>query len=530
MRALKLYVSLAVVATMLIGCLACLGFTASAAAEPEIVQDGLVAWYDGSNNSNGYQDSETTTWRDLSGNRNHFNVRVNETNYWKENAFHLDSASYYFPEAVVNLVNSEAYTIEFSAGDLDLKATDWITLMCSDNDEFSLFIRVPQPDDDRDELEYKYNDKNQDRPKVDAGAAALESDGVGSTISITFDMNAAEGPVCIIYINGTEAGRGVPQHTNIADTLTIGHDNPQRAWAADMYSIRFYNRALTPAEVKDNAEADDEKYRFGVMYPPVQRYDDSDEVFEDDVTGDYVNNIIPLDSKLDLVDDAGYYGVTSIETELYGDWAGVRVVPSAEKTLDDAGNEVSSAFHVNYSKFCRKTGLTPLTGEEAAYVVAKIRVESGNPGTPTLWGIAGDYGSWWETGVVTAAPENEMKANGEVEYLIYNLEAAWAGSINMLRLSFEDMAADAVLYVEEIRLFASMEDAYNYAGEEILTRPPVVVDPGEDKTETPSTEAKTDEVTTDSEKTEGGCKSVVAASVVAVVAAAAAFVALKKKD
>ena len=63
MRALKLYVSLAVVATMLIGCLACLGFTASAAAEPEIVQDGLVAWYDGSNNSNGYQDSETTTWR-----------------------------------------------------------------------------------------------------------------------------------------------------------------------------------------------------------------------------------------------------------------------------------------------------------------------------------------------------------------------------------------------------------------------------------------------------------------------------------
>ena len=208
MRALKLYVSLAVVATMLIGCFACLGFTASAAEEPEIVQDGLVAWYDGSNNSNGYQDSNTTIWRDLTGNRNHFNVRVNETNYWKENAFRIDSASYYFPEALVDVINGEAYTIEFSAGELDLKATDWITLMCSDNDEFSLFIRVPQEDDDRDELEYKYNDKNQDRPKVDDGAAALESSGIGSTISITFDMNAAEGPVCIIYINGTEAGGG----------------------------------------------------------------------------------------------------------------------------------------------------------------------------------------------------------------------------------------------------------------------------------------------------------------------------------
>lgn len=530
MRALKLYVSLAVVATMLIGCLACLGFTASAAAEPEIVQDGLVAWYDGSNNSNGYQDSNTTIWRDLTGNRNHFNVRVNETNYWKENAFRIDSASYYFPEALVDVINGEAYTIEFSAGELDLKATDWITLMCSDNDEFSLFIRVPQEDDDRDELEYKYNDKNQDRPKVDDGAAALESSGIGSTIAITFDMNAEEGPVCIIYINGTEAGRGVPEYTNIADTLTIGHDNPQRAWAADMYSIRFYNRALTPAEVKDNAEADDEKYRFGINYPPVQRYNDSDEVFDNAVTGDYTNNIIPLDATLDLVDDSGYYGVTSIETELYGEWTGVRVVPTAEKTLDSAGGEVSSAFHVNYSKFCRKAGITPLTGQEAAYVVAKVKVESGNPGTPTLWGIAGEYGSWWETGVVTTTPENEVKANGEVEYLIYDLEYSWEGSINMLRLSFEDIAADAVLYVEELRLFTSKEDAYAYAGEEIPTRAPETEKPTEDKTEAPD-ENKTEAPSTEApEQSKGGCQSVVAASVVAIVAAAAAFVALKKKD
>ena len=530
MRALKLYVSLAVVATMLVGCLACLSFTASAAAEPEIVQDGLVAWYDGSNNSNGYQDSETTTWRDLSGNRNHFNVRVNETNYWKENAFHLDSASYYFPEAVVDLVNSEAYTIEFSAGDLDLKATHWVTLMCSDNDEFSLFIRVPEQNEDRDYLEYKYNDQNQDRPTVEAGAAALESDGVGSTIAITFDMNAEGGPVCIIYINGYEAGRGVPEHTNIADTLTIGHNNIQRAWAADMYSIRFYNRALTPAEVKDNAEADDEKYRFGVMYPPVQRYDDSDEVFEDAVTGDHKNNVILLDPALDLVDDTGYYGVTSIETELYGDWTGVRVVPSAEKTLDNTGNEVSSAFHVNYSKFCRKTGLTPLTGKEAAYVVAKIKVESGNPGIPTLWGIAGDYGSWWETGVVTAAPKNEMKANGEVEYLIYDLEYSWEGSINLFRLSFEGMEAGAVVYVEELQIFTNKEDAYAYAGEEIPTKAPETEKPTEDKTEDPG-ENKTEAPSTEApEQSEGGCKSVVAVSAVAVVAAAAAFVALKKKD
>ncbi|MBR2621142.1 MAG: hypothetical protein IKC97_02085, partial [Clostridia bacterium] len=240
MRTLRFYLSMVMALSLIMGCMTCLSLTTSAADAPEFVQDGLVAWYDGANNSNGEQNYETTLWRDLSGNKNHFNVRLNETNYWKDNAFHLDSESFYFPEALVDVINGEAYTIEFSAGDLDLKATDWITLMCSDNDEFSLFIRVPQEDDDRDELEYKYNDKNQDRPKVDDGAAALESDGIGSTIAITFDMNAEGGPVCIIYINGTEAGRGVPEHTNIADTLTIGHNNPQRAWAADMYSIRFY--------------------------------------------------------------------------------------------------------------------------------------------------------------------------------------------------------------------------------------------------------------------------------------------------
>ncbi len=530
MRALKLYVSLAVVATMLIGCLACLGFTASAAAEPEIVQDGLVAWYDGSNNSNGYQDSDTTIWRDLSGNRNHFNVRVNETNYWKDNAFHIDSASYYFPEAIVDIVNGEAYTIEFSAGDLDLKATHWNTLMCSDNDEFSLFIRVPEQNEDRDYLEYKYNDRNADRPLVDDGAAALESDGIGSTIAITFDMNAEGGPVCIIYINGTEAGRGVPEYTNIADTLTIGHDNPQRAWAADLYSIRFYDRALTPAEVKDNSEADDEKYRFGIHYPPQVRYDDADETFEDAVTGEYFNNIIPMNAELGLIDTQGFYSTHSINKELYGDWTGVRVNPNAEYDLDEGGTPLTPMIQINYSKYCRKAGLTLLNGEDIPYAVVKLKAEGESITKVNLVPAAGDHHAWYEAVDNTVENDNEIKANGETEYLIFDLSYTWEGGINLICLAFPDMAADATVYVEEIQLFTNKEEAYAYAGEEIPTKAPETEKPTEDKTEVPS-ENKTEAPTTDApEQKEGGCKSVVAASVVAVVAAAAACVALKKKD
>ena len=531
MRALKLYVSLAVVATMLMGCFACFSFTASAADAPEIVKDGLVAWYDGSNNSNGEQDYDATLWRDLSGNKNHFNVRVNETNYWKDNAFHIDSASYYFPETLVNLVNSEAYTIEFSAGDLDLKATHWVTLMCSDNDEFSLFIRVPEQNEDRDYLEYKYNDRNADRPLVDDGAAALESDGIGSTISITFDMNAEGGPVCIIYINGTEVGRGVPEHTNIADSLTIGHDNPQRAWAADLYSVRFYDRALTPAEVKDNSEADDEKYRFGINYPPVVEYDDSDEVFEDSVTGDFKNNIVPMDSALDLIATDGFYGTHSINKELYGEWTGVRVAPNAEYDKDAGDLELNPMIQINYSKFCRKAGLTLLNGEDAEYAVVKLKIEGGNVGTVNLYGAAGDNHAYYEAAEdsCVVANENAIKANGETEYLIFDMFYTWEGGINLICLEFVEMDANAIVYVEEIQLFKNKEEAYAYAGVEIPTKAPDTEKPTEPDDDV--TTAPADDVTTEApEQNEGGCKSVVAVSVVAIVAAAAAFVALKKKD
>ena len=45
-------------------CLASFMFPISAASAPEIVHDGLVAWYDGTNNSNGEQNYDATVWMD----------------------------------------------------------------------------------------------------------------------------------------------------------------------------------------------------------------------------------------------------------------------------------------------------------------------------------------------------------------------------------------------------------------------------------------------------------------------------------
>jgi hypothetical protein len=101
-----------VAAAMLFCCLGCFGISVSAADKTDIVRDDLVVWYDASNNSNGLQDYETTVWKDLTGNGNHMTVKLDETNYWTDNAFHAENNPTYFPDAVVDIVNGDVYLVE----------------------------------------------------------------------------------------------------------------------------------------------------------------------------------------------------------------------------------------------------------------------------------------------------------------------------------------------------------------------------------------------------------------------------------
>ena len=231
-------------------------FTAS--AEDGILREGLVAYYDGANNSNGKQDLNATVWRDLSGNGYHFEVETDETTKWTENAFHSNCKRIYFNEGVIPVVNAKQYTIEMAFGEMEFYGTDWLTLVASDNDEFSMFIRVQ---DGLDQLEYKYNDNNRDRPIHDNGKDLVNN----STLSVTFDI---EEPICNIYIDGELVCSGVPVEINIADTLFFGHENAKRSWQGDVHSFRFYDRVLSVDEIKHNCQVDDDKYRSGKPYTP----------------------------------------------------------------------------------------------------------------------------------------------------------------------------------------------------------------------------------------------------------------------
>ena len=107
---------------------ACLPLAASADSGDGIIMQGIVAYYDGANNSNGEQDLNASVWRDLSGNGYHFAVETDENTKWKANAFHVEKKRTYFNENVKTVANAKQYTIEMAFGELEYFGTDRLAL------------------------------------------------------------------------------------------------------------------------------------------------------------------------------------------------------------------------------------------------------------------------------------------------------------------------------------------------------------------------------------------------------------------
>ena len=71
MNTLKKLLVVAMIASMVLGCFV---FSTSAVKPAEYVEDGLVAWYDASNNSNGDHLTDAKVWKDLTGHGNHLDM------------------------------------------------------------------------------------------------------------------------------------------------------------------------------------------------------------------------------------------------------------------------------------------------------------------------------------------------------------------------------------------------------------------------------------------------------------------------
>ena len=219
--------------------LSCMILPASAEGEtPTIITDGLVSYYKGQGNS-----ADATVWEDSVGN-NDLPITKNEKNYLTEDGLVAEGAQHYFPQAIVDLVNGQAFTVEITLGDFTSIGSDFNTFMNSANDNFALFRR-----NSNDNLEFKWAAKPAgNRPMVADGLELIDN----GVISITYEV----GGYVTLYVDGIPVAKATCDTAMGANNLFIGHASANKKFSTTYKAIRFYDRALTPEEVKNNALAD----------------------------------------------------------------------------------------------------------------------------------------------------------------------------------------------------------------------------------------------------------------------------------
>lgn len=209
----------------------------------DYVQDGLVSLYSGTYNTRYGHDTDSLIWYDLKG-ANNIPVAKTDTNYFTENAFHLERAQYEMPAALLDVVNGDNFTVEMALGDFEtIAGTSFSTFLNTiGNDSFALFLRTSG-----DYIEFK-NGGNA-RPKMDGGEEFFRD----STVSVTFE----KGGLCNLYVDGFLITSSAAT-ANLAATgpFIFGHSDSARVHIADYKSLRFYNRALSAEEIVANATVD----------------------------------------------------------------------------------------------------------------------------------------------------------------------------------------------------------------------------------------------------------------------------------
>ena len=571
MNTMKKIIAFAMIATMVLGCFV---FSTSAAEQAEYVQDGLIAWYDASNNSNGSQDPMADYWKDLTGNLNHIDLRTAVSNNqitWTDNALMIngDTGCYLaLPDGVKNALQGDAYTIEIVTGELNYTATEYITLLSSSNDELSVFIRCSgeyaegQPNQFK--LEYKNQDANGDSNRPYMYDAWNQFN--GKTLAVTADLGAFDGtrdmeanPAqdgnVLMFSDGTQIAKGESEHNMTLDYVYLGHTNSVRRWGGEIYALRIYDRALTEEEIQDNAAADQVNYRQGNKFEPVERYDPAKDA-EFGGGADlsiYDNKILVFNADTDLIPLIGFYGSQNLLDYLYPyesdeeQWVGARLMKTEEPDTDFDGNEfTSTSFDILYQSFCSRAGLQTLTGKDVQYIVIELIVngefEDFNMNT-ICYDVDVNDDVEFSTGSIYGGIDFDKE--GQVQYLIFDVEGIFDDCEQLMKMSFDisGMDDETEIFLQRIGFFASEKEAYEFAGEEWVepeTDPETEAKETEAKeteakeTEAKETEAKGNETEAKGNETEapdeGGCASVVGFGAAAILVAAAAAVVLKKKD
>ena len=211
--------------------------------EHDYVSEGLVSYYSGSQSTRKGHDKDSTVWEDLVGGHD-MTITKNDDNYFSDTGLRAKGAKHNFPDAIVDTVNGQAFTIEILLGDFVSVGTDFNTFINGSGDEIALFRR-----NSVDELELKFQINAGVRIKVKGCLELLQN----SLITITYAQN----DVVRLYVNGELRGETPTINGSLgASDLFIGHNAQSKMFDTTYRSVRFYARALTAEEVTANAKVD----------------------------------------------------------------------------------------------------------------------------------------------------------------------------------------------------------------------------------------------------------------------------------
>ena len=206
-----------------------------------IVKDGLIRYYDGNNNSGYSHSSNTTTWKDLSG--NYDGTLTNTT--WDTTAVIFNGEDSYatfgeLPE--LTTITMEATII---INDFNMTYPNIFNNVSATGT--ALYFAVDH------KPRFRLYDGT---TKVNVTSDETLDTGVLHTITATYDGTTAK-----IYIDGmvtkSYAIANAVISPNTAKEMIIGRNPNTDGWLnAKIYSARIYNRALTETEIKQNMNAD----------------------------------------------------------------------------------------------------------------------------------------------------------------------------------------------------------------------------------------------------------------------------------
>ncbi len=293
---------------------------APAATAHPYVKDGLVSLYSGTQNGRAGHNTDATVWEDLVG-QNDLPINKNDKNYFTASGLAAEGTKHNFPQGIVDVVNGQAFTVELLFSEFESLGSDFNTFLNSSNDNFALFRRIGT-----DQLEFKFcANPGDQRHKIDDGLNLLQN----ALITVTYEV----GGTCYIYVNGELMAEKPSPSAMGANDLYIGHDSPQKTFHTTYRSMRFYDRALSAAEVRENYAAGIDIRQLYVADGLVSLYSGLDTGSTPGVWEDLVGeNDVPV-----TIDEGNYFvenGYFHTRTQNYFPQGIVDVVNGQEFTVE----------------------------------------------------------------------------------------------------------------------------------------------------------------------------------------------------